>query len=165
MDQLLYKYLSLHKKLSIPQVGSFELQTDASHFDEQTGLLHGPVPRIVFRDGLIPSSEKDFYSFLATETVQEEFAVIKQFHDYAYTLRDTLQQQHWVQINGIGKLIRHTNGSHQFEPTHDLSEWMPSVVITSPVETVEEQEKKDLWWFYAIILAILGLGAMLYYYL
>jgi hypothetical protein len=165
MDQHLYKYLVLHRQLSIPQLGSFELQADAAHLDENTGLLHGPVERMIFNDGVVHASEQQFYDFLTAETGQDERSVIKQFHEYAYLLRDALVQQHWVRINGIGKLIRHTDGTHQFEPVHDLSGWLPPLQVASPLEPVEATVQKDYWWFYALLLTILGMGALLYYYL
>ena len=174
MDQQLYKYLVLHKNLAIPQLGSFVIKNEPSHFDSTTGLLHAPKPVIHFTDGIIPMSEKFFFDFLSSEMGIDEVAAIKQFHDYAYQLRKDLQENRVVAVGGIGTLAKGEDELVSFNPAHDISELLPPVQKAEaiPVTDVYDSEKisdieetKDQWWVYALVLLIIGLGALLYYYI
>ena len=176
MDQSLYKYLVLHKNLTIPQLGSFVVKNEPSHFDSTTGLLHAPKPVIVFTDSTIPMSEKFFFDFLSTELGIDEVTAIKQFHDYAYQLRKDLLEKRTIAVNGIGTLIKGEDEQVQFNPAHDVSVLLPPVQKADAIpasdqndlydadETSDTTTTNDQWWVYTLILVILGLGALLYYY-
>ncbi|MES2003563.1 MAG: hypothetical protein V4450_03500 [Bacteroidota bacterium] len=166
MDQHLYKFLVLHGHLGIPQLGSFVVKKTATHFDEGSGLLHGPVAEIRFTEESVPGSEKLFFDFLANETGLDEITTIQQFHDYAYALRNNLQENGVAELKGVGKLVKEGEAVH-FMPATDLSYLVQAVNAGDPVLIDEDDAgvKKDFWWFYAIILGILGLGALAYYYL
>jgi hypothetical protein len=177
MDQLLYKYLVLHKNLSIPQLGSFVIKNAQSHFDSATGLLHAPRPMIFFTDGIIPMSEKLFFDFLSIEMGVDEVTAIKQFHDYAYQLRKDLLENRKVAIEGIGTLTKEEDESILFNPANDLSELFPPVQNATAMISATDGDESDMddasgvtaetdqWWIYAIILLIIGGGALLYYYI
>src|SRR6478752_9501230 len=127
MDQQLYKYLVLHKNLAIPQLGSFVVKNEASHFESTTGLLHAPKPVIHFTDASIPMSEKFFFDFLSAEMGIDEVTAIKQFHDYVYQLRKDLQDNRTVVVGGIGTLTKGEDELVSFNPAHDISELLPPV--------------------------------------
>lgn len=174
MDQQLYKYLVLHKNLAIPQLGSFVIKNEPSHFDSATGLLHAPKPVIHFTDGTVPMSEKFFFDFLSSEMGIDEVSAIKQFHDYAYQLRKDLQENRFVAVGGIGTLAKGEDELVSFNPARDISELLPPVqkaeaIPVTDVYDSEEisdiEETKDQWWVYALVLLIIGLGALLYYYI
>jgi hypothetical protein len=172
MDQQLYKYLVLCRSLTIPQLGSFVIKNEPAYIDNSTGLLHAPKPIIVFSDGLVPKSEKLFFDFLATELGVDEVTAIKQFHDHAYRLREELLENNTVELKGIGTLVKGEDHVVTFQASNDLAEWFPPLSLTSDqtpalhndsYETIEEKGKYN-WVAYALILFVLGLGALLYYY-
>lgn len=177
MDQHLYKYLVLNRKLSIPQLGSFSIRQESAHIDGD-GVLYPPKPVLHFTEEVIPPPDKTFYHFLSEEMGVDELAAIKQFHDYEYQIRQDLEHSKKVTMTGIGNLNRENGGAIVFEPAHDLSVLLPPLQLdkngfsSTPAimeETGEEETgetaNRDFWWFYAIILLILGLGALAYYYL
>jgi hypothetical protein len=52
----------------------------------------------------------------------------------------------------------------------DVYDTAESTIITQEVEISSEQKivvnkQEDYWWVYAIILALMGVGALLYYYI
>jgi hypothetical protein len=177
MDQQLYKYLVLHKNLAIPQLGSFVVTTQQSHFDSTTGLLHAPKPVIHFTDTSIPMSEKFFFDFLSAEMGIDEVTAIKQFHDYAYQLRKDLQENRTVAVGGVGTLTKGEDELVVFNPAHNISELLPpiqkaeAIPATDTDEAYDNDETSDMeagndnWWVYALVLLIIGLGALLYYYI
>ncbi|NCI50250.1 hypothetical protein GWC95_09970 [Sediminibacterium roseum] len=174
MDQHLYKYLVLHKHLCIPQLGSFTVQKAHARYDEQSGLLYAPVESIVFSDGVIPMSEKLFFDFLAHEMAVDDVTAIKQFHDFSYGFRSRFLENGSVELKGVGQLHRDENGRIAFTPTPRYTDLFPSYGLEGAVpgvqenvlveEEVIEEETKDNWWVYALVLAILGAGALLFYY-
>lgn len=174
MDQQLYKYLVLHRNLSIPQLGSFLIKDQPAHYENETGLLHAPRPLIYFSEGVTSMSEKSFFDFLSVEMGVDEVAAIKEFHDYAYQLRENLQVNCSAEVKGIGTLSKEENGPVVFNPANDLNYLLPPVkqgeAIISEEDAYPADEEtniiaqKDNWLAYAIILTILGLGALLYYY-
>jgi hypothetical protein len=177
MDQHLYKYLVLNRKLSIPQLGSFCIKQESAHIDAD-GFVHPPKPVLCFTEELIPPPDKTFYHFLSEEMGVDELAAIKQFHDYEYQIRQELENSKRVTMTGIGNLNKENGATIVFEPAHDLSVLLPPIHLdknefsSTPavIEEIDEAEtgeetKRDYWWFYAIILLILGIGALVYYYL
>jgi hypothetical protein len=177
MDQQLYKYLVLHKNLAIPQLGSFVVTNEPSHFDSTTGMLHAPKPVIYFTDTTIPMSEKFFFDFLSAEMGIDEVTAIKQFHDYAYQLRKDLTEKKHVEVGGIGTLTKGEDELVSFNSTHDISALLPPVQKAEAIpvtdtndaydreEISDIEEGKDQWWVYALVLLMIGLGALLYYYI
>lgn len=174
MDQHLYKYLVLHKHLAIPQLGNFVMQHQHAQYEERTGLLHAPKPVFVFTDGHVPVSEKFFFDFLGNELGVDDLTAIKLFHDFSYQFRNDLQEKGSAEIKGVGTLSQNGENNIIFHPAHDLSDLLPSIrpgergtVIAQQdayTEETETEENKDQWWMYAIVLLMLGVGALIVYY-
>jgi hypothetical protein len=175
MDQHLYKYLVLNKHLCIPQLGSFVIRNENAWYEEDTGLLHAPRPELYFTDGVLSMSEKSFFDFLVKEMVVDDVTAIKLFHDFSYQFRDNLLQNGSVELKGVGTLTKGEDGKIAFQATHTLLNLLPSVRQGEPEvvkdtssftsdEMPDSMESKDYWWAYAIVLFILGAGALLFYY-
>lgn len=172
MEQYLCKYLVLYKHLCIPQLGSFTIQRSAARFDESAGILYPPTENIVFSDGVVPMSEKLFFDFLASETGTDEVSAIKQFNDFCFDFRNRLSQAGAAEIKGVGRLTSGENGHFQFEEAPRLTDLFPTLSLDGSVadvtdEIAEEEnleEEKDEWWIYALVLFILGAGALVLYY-
>jgi hypothetical protein len=174
MDQHLYKYLVLHKRLNIPELGNFAIQYQPARYEERTGVLHAPKPVLVFTDGHVPASEKAFFDFLGNEMGVDDLAAIKLFHDFSYGFRSELQEKGSAEIKGVGTLHRNGEEPISFHPAHDLSDLLPAikpgergaVIVDEEMYTEETgtEESKDQWWMYAIVLFLLGAGALIVYY-
>lgn len=178
MEALLYKYLVLHQNLSIPQLGSFQVVQESARLDTETENLYPPHPVIRFSETTNPTPNKSFYTFLAQESGMDELTAIKLFHDFCYQLRKDIGDKSEVTLTGWGKFWKRADETLQFEPTTDLSDMLPvyhlskdqvAAVIASEEylssqDTIEESIAQDYWWFYALILLICGIGALIYYY-
>ncbi|MDE3253958.1 MAG: hypothetical protein KGO92_14225, partial [Bacteroidota bacterium] len=122
--------------------------------------------------------KKSFYTFLAQESGMDELAVIKQFHDFCYELRKELAEKKEVVLAGWGKMWKGEDTGLQFEQLADLSDMLPVYQLSpeqaatvfangeyhSSEENIEENVAQDYWWFYALLLLICGIGALIYYY-
>jgi hypothetical protein len=174
MDQHLYKYLVLHKHLNIPQLGNFVIQHQNARYEERTGLLYAPKPVLVFADGHLPASEKTFFDFLGNEMGVDDLTAIKLFHDFSYQFRNDLKEKGSAELKGVGTLSQNGEDQITFHPASDLSELLPAVkpgergVVIGNNEIYSEEtdtaESKDQWWMYAIVLLMLGIGALIIYH-
>lgn len=203
MQQYLQKFLILHRKLSIPQLGSFYIDDEPARVDAESGLLFAPRPVIRFSEDDRPSSDKHFFQFLAEEMQVDELAAIREFHDFCYSFRNNIQVNQMASIQGIGRITRRGDDMLGFTPETNLLELLPPVplpegrdnagAIPTPVssrktkeriqqektaaqandtieeEIVTEEEEEEIittdrWWIYALVLAGLGVLALLNYY-
>ncbi len=194
MHQYLHKYLVLHKKLGIPDVGNFTIQYNPSKLDTSTGLLFGPTPVIQFKQEQTAPADKVFFDFLAEEMGVDEVVAIRRFHDYLYQLKSTITAPQGGKITGLGNLRKEESGLIIFSPdktTHDIIPQVNSGNAIQPVKAAKknipeeyereltEQEEEDIrellgqdaaeasadnWWVYAVILLLIGVGAVLFYY-
>jgi len=192
MNQYLHKYLVLNKKLSIPDVGNLIIESNGAQLDSINGLLYAPSQMIVFKQDAA-KADKFFFDFLAEEMGTDEVVAIRSFHDYLYKIKSTLNTSQGSNIPGIGRLKKEENGYILFSPEKNLQELLPQVKIgaTYPIAKKEElidydkehdlsaQEEDDIreligqeteeeggdnWWIYALILLLIGVGALLFYY-
>ena len=170
MDQYLYKFLVINGHLGIPQLGSFTIQQVPAYLDAASGLLYPPKPGIRFREADFPVPEKLFFDFLSCELGSDEEAAMQQFNEFSNQFRSQFQENGSVVLKGIGKLNRGEDGEVAFLPDNDLSALlqplqMEKAQMLSETNTEPKETQPDYWWFYAIILLILGLGALAYYYI
>lgn len=59
----LHKYLVLNKRLSIPDLGNFVIESNSAKLDNTNGFLFAPAPAIKFKQEQTPASDK-FYLIL-----------------------------------------------------------------------------------------------------
>ena len=192
MNQYLHKYLVLNKKLSIPDIGNLVIESNGAQLDSVNALLYAPSPTILFKQD-IAKADKFFFDFLAQEMGIDEVVAIRSFHDYLYKIKSTLNTPQGSIIPGIGRLKKEDNGYILFSPEKNLQELLPQVKLgaTYPIAKKEtpfdydkehelsaqeeddirelmgqetEEEGADNWWIYALILLLIGVGALLFYY-
>ncbi|MDE3235440.1 MAG: hypothetical protein KGO81_05745 [Bacteroidota bacterium] len=189
MYELFYKYLILNKKAGIPGIGNFEVQSVPAHLDFVTKTISAPAQSIRFDTEKV-SLDRSFYNYLSRELNVNEIEAINQFNEFSHKLKD-IAVKGGVQLPGIGILHRSLDGEVSFrEEKHDpvfttihlnaspaadanlvdLYGSGETRIITQDVPHEEEEkivmkDKEDYWWVYAIVLALLGVGALLYYYI
>jgi hypothetical protein len=194
MVQYLHKYLVLNRKLSIPDIGNFTIEMKGAKMDNTNGLLFAPSPAIQFKQEQTPPADKFFFDFLAQEMGVDSVVAIKSFHDYLYKMKLMLGTAQGVVLPGLGVMRKEENGYILFTAERNLNEIMPSVKVTEEMHVAKkievvhhEDDERDLtnaevedikellgqdsqsstsdnWWVYAIILFLMGIGALLFYY-
>lgn len=189
MLQILYKYLLINKKASIPGIGVFYIHRLPASYDFSNKTFIPPSASISFINGdVIP--EKKFYSFLSKDQQIDEQAAVTQFTGFTQGLKESLQSTGTLDLPGFGCLSKDVTGKLEFRPEKPLPSFftaittentVPNVLpensaepaltdkVVSPGEMVNEGSaksgnKKDYWWVYAIILAAIAIAAIIYYY-
>ena len=187
MYQLFYKYLILHKEANLPGLGTFYMERSPAKLDFGNKVIAPPAFEIGFNPAA-SVADQSFYSYLSTEQKIEEAEAIKNFGDFSYSVRKELDQNKFLELPRIGQMIINEDGVLQFKSLKQLHNFFPAVsteIVTKPyveeiisdnvvvgnpvTETVVTTEtvpvvKKDYWWIFAVILAVIAIGAICYYY-
>ena len=138
MQQHLYKFLVLYRKLSIPQLGSFTIENEPARFDVSSGLLFAPKPVVHFGEAAEPMSDRIFFDFLSEEMGVEEATAIKEFHDFSYKFRNDIQERKLGLLHGVGRIIKGSDGSLFFTPETNLLEFLPPIQLDNTIRIAGE---------------------------
>jgi len=175
MYQYLHKYLVLNHRLSIPDVGNFVIEPNSAKLDNANGFLFAPAPAIRFKQEQTPPSDKFLFDFISEELGVDQMTAIKQFHDYVYKIKTSLTTPQGAVIPGIGAMRKEENGYILFTPEKNLLDLLPQVKVGETIEFAKKDIREllgqdsqiktsDNWWVYAVILLMIGIGALLFYY-
>jgi hypothetical protein len=131
MYTILNRYLFLHKSIPIPGLGTICLESQAATIDASTRTIHPPVYRFRF-DKFSDSPDKDLFSYLSTQQKISDYEALRQYNDFAYSLRDRLNYFREAPWEGLGVLKKDDMGEIHFES----SILNPSFLKAVPAEKV-----------------------------
>lgn len=180
MFHLLYKYLIFHKYVKIPGVGHFTIEKQPSRIDMENKVIHAPVSIIKYRDET-DVADKSFYNFLATELKIEVVDAVRQFQDFSFQLKNNIAAKKVVELPSFGTLQLVKNQIN-FQQAPVLADYYPDIsldsssslhhssnaeeegALVSEEDSDEVRPARSFWWLYALILGLIGVGAIVYYY-
>lgn len=185
MFPLLYKYLMLHDQVCIPGVGRFYKQRNVARHDFVNKAFQPPVHSILFREEPV-KADKQFFSFLSNERGLDSVEVVRHFHDFSYRLSNHIRLYQATQLPGLGVISKGSDGSLAFQAEELLANYytaVPAEVVGrngiaalfghDPVAIADETavilddtstKSKSWWWIIAILLALIAIGAIVFYY-
>src|SRR3954466_3032875 len=105
MLQLLYKYLILCKRVSVPGIGVFYIDRHAGSLDFANKELASPTLKIAFSH-VFATTEKSFYRFVASQRRVEEDEASKYVSEFTSTLEQSLAINRRLHLPGIGLLTQ-----------------------------------------------------------
>lgn len=189
MYPIIHKYLLQHKNVSVPGVGIFTIENKPAFFNERKSSLLPPQTQISYK-AETALADRIFYDFLAKELRIDAVEAIKNFHEFTYQLKQDINHADAAILPGIGTLTKQPDGSFIFEQENVLQDYFgaqPLLQIAAvddvsqttfttntntsasvgevdlmPVSDEENSTNKDYWWVYAIVLAVVGIAAILY---
>lgn len=169
MHEYLFKYLVLHQSLTLPQLGVLRMHTEPASMDTGHEKIIAPLQLISFEEGANPGADRFFFDFLTEEAGLDDVSAIQAFNSFCADLSTRIAEKGQAVLKGLGRFEKNENGQIAFVQDTAVNELQPSLpaglLITAGTEPAEENQLKDYWWFYALILLILGLGALAYYYI
>lgn len=179
MYPYLHKYLLLNKHVGVPGIGEFTLKTSAASLEGN--ILHQPKEHILF-EATTALADKNFYAYVAHEMDCTEVDAIKNFHEFTYQLKDSINKAHSIVLPGIGTLTKQPNSALTFEAFILPQEYNATVTYLNlqvpltqnitvnttqqinleenikktnlEADNTTEAVKKDYWWIYAAIIAL-----------
>ena len=189
MIQLIYKYLIIHQHVPLAGVGVFYLTRQPAKHDVANKVFSPPVLSIDFKPRTT-TDNKDFFTFLSKEKDLDKASAIKYFGDLTQRIKYDINAHKPVELPGLGILRKNANGDINFEPANVIATYFPPAVAEPVLREKASYEirvgetqrtsaqmrealhdepetvpvRKDYWWIYAIILAVIGIAAILYYY-
>jgi hypothetical protein len=181
MYHLLYKYLILNRQVTIPGIGLFSLRHEPAKPDADKKVILAPLIIVQFhaKEG---SPGNDFYKFLSHELRISEANAMEEFVEFAYQLKQGVIAKKWVVLPGMGILTQGIKNEILFKPAAVLKKYYPAVFVGDKFHSGEGGRvtqngqttyaginnshaiRRDKWWLYAIVLALIGIGAIVYYY-
>ena len=181
------KFLALHHHLSLPGIGSFTVETIPAQINIANRSILPSNEKINFSNEILPS-EKKFYSFLSEELSVDETQAQRSFIHFVDDLKSDLLDKKEILFKGIGKLIQpadeiifkadelpvyypeltaeriiRKNTTHTVRVGED--ERSSTEMHTHHLQTKEKIINGEKWWIPALILAIIGIAAIVGYYM
>lgn len=182
---ILYKYLALYKKLVLPGIGNFTIEESPANLQFTDKLLSPPAKEIIFTTQVLPL-DNHFYSFLANELKVDKITAVRLYNQETGSIKKQLEQDGKATLTGIGTLQKqddtimfmaaegmpeafvplHAERVIHKNATHTILVGETEVTNTKMQEALEytNENPKDYWWLYALILAILALFVIAVYY-
>ena len=112
----LYLYLVLHKQLTVPGIGTFQLERRPADIDFANKVVNPPAYVVALHHGQVSPSIR-LYGWLArVMNISERDAVIR-FNDFVFDLKDQIQSGKKMQWEGLGTLSKGLAGEIRFEPS------------------------------------------------
>jgi hypothetical protein len=185
MQDTLYEFLIINKKLSLPGIGTIRLKQNSSRLDFTNKELNSPSFYFVLdHDNDTPS--KKLFEWLSSSKGISEWDAIKSVNDFSFALKNSISQTGEANWEGVGILKRDENGSLKLDPgTITLQTEQPvhaekvirekfehTVLVgereKSSVEMAEyfagDAPKKNYAWIIAVVLTILSVMFIGWYF-
>jgi len=189
--ELFYKYLILNGRASMPGIGTFGVEQVPATMDFENKKLTPPTQNIKIVSYEIATDTYSLYNYLAKELGVNESEAARRFQELTHDIEKQIAASGILLLPGIGKIRKEFSGyvidaeteSKQVLPDLWITKTQaantslmdiyanvqPSIIKQSNFQGNSEKlvakEKEDYWWVIAIVLAIMGLGALLYYYI
>jgi hypothetical protein len=136
---LLNNYLFLHKSIPVPGLGTICMESQAATIDASTRTIQPPVYRFRF-DKFFDSPDKDLFAYLSAQQKISDYEALRQYNDFAYSLRDRLNYFREAPWEGLGILRKDDSGEIHFE----TSIQNPSFLRPVPAEKVVRTNAKHM---------------------
>ena len=190
MFELLYKYLILNKKASLPGLGIFIIERTPARLDFANRVFISPRYAISFLSQ--PSlNDNRMYGFISNEQQVDDPEAITRYYKFANDVKENLTKANAVEFPGMGILSQDANGEMSFKAITLTDQYFPPVaservirenaehhILVGDLNRTNTQMKemlvsdqdlssgdKDYWWIFAIALGIISIAGIVYYYL
>jgi hypothetical protein len=139
MYAILNKYLFLNKSIPVPGLGTISMESLPASIDASTRTILPPTYRFRF-DKFFDSPDKDLFTYLSTQQNISDYEALRQYNDFAYSLRDKLNYFREAPWEGLGILKKDDSGEIHFESS--ISN--PSFLQPVPAEKVVRANAKHM---------------------
>jgi hypothetical protein len=185
MQDTLYEFLVLNKKLSLPGIGTISLRQHSPQLDFTNKLISPPAFYFVLNP-VNDKPSKKIFDWLSSSLNISEWDAIKSVNDFSFSLKNKLSETGEMYWENIGVFKRDTTGNIKLDPSaitleseqpvyaeKVIREKFEHTVLVgerekSSVEMVEyfaeEAPKKNYAWIIAIIITVLAVMFIGWYF-
>ena len=185
MQDSLYEFLIINKKVTLPGIGTISLKQNSSQLDFTNRQLNSPSFYFVL-DHENDEPSKKLFDWLSSSRGVSEWDAIKSVNDFSFSLKHSISQAGEANWKGVGVLKRDKTGNLKLDP-HKIAleteqpvhaekvirEKFEHTVLVgerekSSVEMAEyfagDAPKKNYAWIIAIVLTILAVMFIGWYF-
>jgi hypothetical protein len=184
MQQLIASYLFQHKTCPLPGLGTLLMQHSPAKSDFLNKTIAAPQSQICF--DLKESDADQLVDYIAIKTNSPVLTAIDALGKYCNQLKTELNAGNIAAINMVGSFTASNDGTVQFKPMQLPATLLPAVeaervihpeaahnMLVGDRETTntamteyytETAVAKNYWWVWALVLAVAGLAALLFYF-
>ena len=179
-------------RASMPGIGTFGVEQIPATMDFENKKLNPPTQNIRLESSEIATDTYSFYNYLARELNINESDAARRFQEFTHDIQKQAATNGSVLLPGIGRMKKDYATGYVIETENDSKQVLPDLWITktqaantglldvyaneqpsiikrgnieTEIDRLVVKEKEDYWWVFAIVIAIMGLGALLYYYI
>ena len=185
MQNTLYEFLVINKKLSLPGVGTIGLRQNSSQLDFTNRQFNPPSYYFIIESNNDKPSKK-LFDWLSSSYGISEWDAVKSLNDFSFSIRNKLSEAGEMTWDGVGVFRRDDTGNLQLnppaitlqsqQPVHAekvIREKFEHTVLVgeqekSSVEMVEyfaeEAPKKNYTWIIAIVITVLAIMFIGWYF-
>ncbi len=185
MLQLLHQYLVQNKSLSLPGLGTIQLQHIPAINNFTDHIIEPPSLKAILDDG-VDTPAKQLFSFLSEKLGVEEWEAIKKLNDFSIDLKNALRQGGEIVWDRIGTFRCDADGTIQLEAVTISNSYMypimarrviradanhtilrgdtevsESFFTESPVAAGKSRSNGQLVWVFVAV--VLGLSLLFFY--
>src|SRR5690606_13128956 len=121
-------YLIQHKSISIPGLGTIYVERIPAQSDFVNRQLLPPAYHLRF-DRYFDSPDREFFVYLSARKGMPDYEAIREYNEWAQQLRNEIDNQQEVKLQGLGLLARDESGNIVFESEGALQTY--DVVVPS----------------------------------
>ena len=114
MYAILNRYLFLNKSIPVPGLGTICMESQPATIDASTRSILPPAYRFRF-DKFFDSPDKDLFTYLSAQQNISDYEALRQYNDFAFSLRDRLNYFREAPWEGLGILKKDDTGDIHFE--------------------------------------------------
>ena len=116
MQDNLYEFLIVHRKLSLPGIGVITLQQRSAQLDFSNKQLISPSHYFTFENGNDNPSKK-LFDWLSSSFGISEFQAVKSVNDFAFDLKKGIADAGEMKWENVGVFRRDVAGNIKLVPT------------------------------------------------
>ena len=185
MQDSLYEFLLLNKKLSLPGIGTISLCQSSAQHDFSNKQFVAPASFFSIDPGNDKPSKK-LFDWLSSSQNITEWEAIKSVNDFSFDLKKKLSEFGEVSWEKVGMFRRNSNGDLKLDPQNILLQSEPPVTAEKVIRiksehtvlvgekeksSIEMEEyfaespaKKNYTWLIAVILTVLAVMFIGWYF-
>jgi len=187
MFEVLNSYLFQHKSISIPGMGTIYMESLPASIDVSTKNMLPPLYYFRF-DKYFDAPDKEFFSFLASEKKIHDFEALRLYNEFSFDLREKITHDQEVTWEGVGVLKKDLEGNIAFDSSlgnpfflrpvpanqvirRDAEHTMivgdrerTNIEMNEWLQNESSVAKRISWWVYALVIACLTLGVLIYHF-
>lgn len=184
MQQLIASFLFQNKACPLPGLGSFSIHSKGADSDFTNQKINAPKPVIQFKNK--ETDPAALVHYLAAKTHCHVVEAGEALSYFCESLKNIISSYPSAPLDGIGDLYIDGNGHINLRPSTLPDSFLPPVfaervihpkaehnILVGDKETTntimaellnEVTEVKDRWWIWAIVLGLIGIGALVFYF-